>query len=231
MRKIYILAAATAMLFAACDDKPASYDSFELTTAVHDASGAKTHWSASGLFWDNGDKVMINGNIHNISGSGTSWNTTGTQTEAIDDYFYVAYPTGTWDRGTKTVSWNGTKVPLACKGKTNKMTLYPCCAVIKVVGGGYALSFTDSEGNPGTESGAVLTSGTIDVSSATLTGGTEFDYNYEMEPAGDDGDGNGIFVIPMRGNSVSAKLSVDYNETSDVVTLQKGYMYVVDFNK
>lgn len=224
-------AAVAALLLAGCD-KGASYSSFELSTAdFRGADGAKTHWAAKGLFWDAGDAVVINGKRHTINGSGNSWSTSGPKTnpKINDGYFYVAYPYGTMSDDFTTVSgvdFSGGAVPLACKGKTNKLTLYPCCAVIK---SSTYDRLTFPEGwEPG---GMILASGDIDVENHVLKGGVAFDYENGEILAISGSDGNNYFVIPMAGEVVNVKISFGWDNdtvTKRAVELRAGYMYTVD---
>lgn len=228
-------AAVAALLLAGCD-KGASYSSFELSTAdFRGADGAKTHWAAQGLYWDDGNAVVINRTEHTIHGSGSRWYTTGTKTNNIDGYFYVAYPSGPMSEDGTTVSgvdFSGGAVPLACKGKTNKLTLYPCCAVIKIVNRYQFMNFLDANGNPGVVEGDVLVSGSIDVANACVRGNDTIHYSEPFYPVnlGDySGDGYNYFVIPMDGGFLRAKLSFDgWYETNDVVELHAGNMYVIN---
>lgn len=237
MRKntTFMFAAAVAALLLAGCDKGASYSSFELSTAdFRGADGAKTHWAAQGLYWNAGDKVVINGNEHTINGGGSSWHTEGPSTEDIDDYFYVAYPvqnntTMSGDGTTVSgVDFSGGAVPLACKGKTNKLTLYPCCAVIKVSDWVNGIYFYNENGEAGTQDGKVLSEGSIDVVNNTVSGDTEIDYNSPMSPVASI-DGYNYFVIPMDGGAMQAVIDFDYSQqTNGPVELRAGYLYTVD---
>lgn len=231
--RVFMFAAAVAALLLAGCDKGASYSSFELSTAdFRGADGAKIHWAAQGLYWNEGDVVVINGIEHTIHGSGSSWSTSGTKTNNIKGYFYVAYPYGTMsvsDDSTtvtvKNVDFSGGVVPLACKGKTNKLTLYPCCAVIK------SSSYDWLKFPEGCESGGrILASGDIDVANNVLMGGEEIDYDGGIY-AITGSDGNNYFVIPMAGKVVNVKISFGWDNdavTSHAVELRAGYMYTVD---
>lgn len=238
MRKntTFMFAAAVAALLLAGCDKGASYSSFELSTAdFRGADGAKTHWAAQGLYWNEGDVVVINRNAHSIQRGDTCWYTSGPSTDPIGDYyFYVAYPYGTMSTDGTTVSgvdFSGGVVPLACKGKTNKLTLYPCCAVIKIVDNYWTLNFLKADGNtPGVVEGNVLRSGSIDVDSACVRGTDTIHYSESLNPVdlGEYSDGYNYFVIPMDGGVLRAKLSFDGHKTKKVVDLRAGYMYVIN---
>lgn len=222
--KTFMLMAAAALLAAACGEKDQpSFSSFDLTIATHD--GAKVEWADGALWWEsNRDAVLINGVTHTVVGSGTSWHTEGTAVSADDGRFYVAYPAGTYNSASHTASWDGTSVPLACKGQTNKLTLYPCCAVVR--SSSYTtLDLYTAGGDSGCESGMVVGSGTIDISTATLSGSDEITTIEAMTA----GDGYNYFVVSMVGSSVSAVLDFDWGSaTTNLVTLQNGYLYTID---
>lgn len=228
--KIYIaMFAAAALALAACDKPAEGYSSFELSTAVKGADGAKTHWTDKGLFWNSGDAVIINGNRHQLSGSGTSWYTSGESTFPKDDgYFYVAYPEGSMSDDGTTVSgidFSDGTVPLACKGKTNKLTLYPCCAVIKIPDVSIPLNLMLNDGKT-----TVPVSGSIDVENNLVVGDETTDIITNFVTGGDS-----YFIIPMESNSMTATLLI-YNEDGDVnevssneaVTLNNMTLYVVN---
>ncbi len=248
MKKIYI-AMAAALMLAACgkengDVAEQGYDSFVISVAdLGGAGNAKAHWgsaNANGFYWDNEDKVLINGIEHTVhdNGNGT-WTTTGTRVDPIDDgFFYVASYNGRVDDGNPInggrsfgpVVFNG-GIPLACKGKTNKLTLYPCCAVLKVGSSYGGVTFYD--GNPeegasyGTVSGKVLANGYIDINNVCLSGGDEIEYSEPFTMGNENGEG--YIVVPMEGKSVTAWLSFDgWHNSATAVTLEQGYIYVIE---
>lgn len=237
MKKIYI-AMAAALMLAACGKEndgvaEQGYDSFVISVAdLGGAGNAKAHWgSANGFYWDNDDKVLINGIEHTVKGSGNgTWTTTGTRVDPIDNgFFYVASYNGGVDVGNPInggrsfgpVAFDG-GIPLACKGKTNKLTLYPCCAVLKVVNadGDVASLYLSQE---------VPLTGTIDIASATVEGSDYTDAFEEVRGS----DGTVYFVLPMESGSISTTIYIEdgegnYKETPDEVTIQKGCLYEID---
>lgn len=252
MKKIYI-AMAAALMLAACGKEndgvaEQGYDSFVISVAdLGGAGNAKAHWgsaNANGFYWDNGDGVLINGIEHTVnstvnSSGDVTWTTTGTRVDPIDNgFFYVASYNGgvrtdraiNGGRSYGPVNFDG-GIPLACKGKTNKLTLYPCCAVLKVGSSYGGVTFYD--GNPeegascGTVSGKVLAKGIIDINNVCLSGGEEIDYNEPFTMGNENGEG--YIVVPMEGKSVTAWLSFDgwYNSAT-AVTLEQGYIYVIE---
>lgn len=245
MKKIYI-AMAAALMLAACGKEndgvaEQGYDSFVISVAdLGGAGNAKAHWgSANGFYWDDGDKVLINGIEHTVHGSGTgTWTTTGDPVTSIDNgFFYVASYNGGVDVGNPinggrsfgSVDFSDGGIPLACKGKTNKLTLYPCCAVVRSQNYTF-LELFDADGSSyGTVSGRVLRSGNIDIANVCLSGGQEITYEEGIYPAYTDDNGYNYFIIPMEGKSVTAKLKFDWEITTRApVTIQQGYIYDVD---
>lgn len=239
MKKIYI-AMAAALMLAACGKENGGvaeqgYDSFVISVAdLGGAGNAKAHWgsaNANGFYWDNGDKVLINGIEHTVNGSSNgTWTTTGTRVDPIDNgFFYVASYNGEANpdykinggRSYGPVDFDG-GIPLACKGKTNKLTLYPCCAVLKVVNAGsdVATLFLSQE---------VPLAGTIDIASATVQGSDYTDAFEEVQGS----DGTVYFVLPMESGSISTTIYIEdgdgnSKETPDEVTIQKGCLYEID---
>ena len=95
---------------------------------------------------------------------------------------------------------------MACKGKTNKLTLYPCCAVIK------SSTYDRLTFPEGCESGMILAKGDIDVANNVLRGDEEFDYYGGEMSAISDSEGNNYFVIPMANGVVNVKISFESAE-------------------
>ena len=238
MKKIYI-AMAAALMLAACGKEndgvaEQGYDSFVISVAdLGGAGNAKAHWgsaNANGFYWENGDGVLINGIEHTVHGSSNGpWTTTGERVDPIDNgFFYVASYNGVVStdkandgRSYGPVNFDG-GIPLACKGKTNKLTLYPCCAVLKLVnvGSDMATLILSQE---------VPSAGTIDIASATVQGS-----KYTDEISSEVSGGTVYFVLPMESGSISTYISItiddgeNYKETTDEVTIQKGCLYEID---
>lgn len=247
MKKIYI-AMAAALMLAACGKEndgvaEQGYDSFVISVAdLGGAGNAKAHWgsaNANGFYWDDGDGVLINGIEHTVHGSSNgTWTTTGTRVDPIDNgFFYVASYNGAVStdkandgRSYGPVDFSDGGIPLACKGKTNKLTLYPCCAVVRSASYSH-LDLYDADYNKGTASGRVLASGNIDIANVCLSGGEEIDYENGIDATyTDENTGYNYFIIPMEGKSVTAMLEFDWGmqTTSAPVTIQQGYIYDVD---
>lgn len=239
MKKIYI-AMAAALMLAACGKEndgvaEQGYDSFVISVAdLGGAGNAKAHWGSenpNGFYWDDGDdNVLINGIQHTVhdNGNGT-WTTTGYTVAPDNGFFYVASYNGDAvvsnsrnDGHAYAVESFDGGIPLACKGKTNKLTLYPCCAVLKVVNAGsdVATLFLSQE---------VPLAGTIDIASATVQGSDYTDAFEEVQGS----DGTVYFVLPMESGSISTTISIEdgdgnSKETPDEVTIQKGCLYEID---
>lgn len=226
-----VLSVVGAMAASGCG-KDEGYSSFELTPSVNSTDGRKADWSGNGLFWHTGDQVSINGYTHTVNISGSLWITTGVHVNAEDDgNFYIAFPSGSgYSSSSHTVggiSITGNVVPLSCVGSTNKLTLYPCCAVLKLegMGGDATVELTDEPyGSPV----MVPTSGSIDIAGNCITGGSD----YENVLSGVEVGGSTYVVVPMTGNSLRAALTIFdenyYGETTEAVTLRKGYLYIID---
>lgn len=238
MKKIYIAMAAALMLVACGKENDGvaeqGYDSFVISVAdLGGAGNAKAHWgsaNANGFYWDNEDKVLINGIQHTVHGSGNGpWTTTGSKVDPDDGFFYVASYNGdavvsnsrNGGRAYAVESFGG-GIPLACKGKTNKLTLYPCCAVLKLVNVGSDMATLIL-------SQKVPSAGTIDIASATVQGS-----KYTDEISSEVSGGTVYFVLPMESGSISTYISItiddgeNYKETTDEVTIQKGCLYEID---
>lgn len=227
----------TALLMTACDKEPQGFDSFILNTAdFNDANGSKATWNASGYWWESGDNVYINGETHSISYDGSTWKThlendlneDGVTAPESGKYnvVYVGGAQADYSDGVYgPVEFDGTFVPLAISGNTNRMTLYPCCAVIRSSSSGYVKLDIPAGG------GTVLTKGYINSSSATLSAtGESEDVTTEISASLSDEEGNNYFIIPMEGSVVRAQLTFDGREdpTNGPVEIRKGILYIID---
>lgn len=237
-------AAVAALLLAGCDKEQQGYDSFILDIAgFSGADGSKAYWDGSGFWWTNtenasdGDFVKINGDVHQIFRDGDQWKTRKTNTEdgnftdPVNDQYYIAYAgdaTGgmVWDSGSKRygpVTFDGTIVPLARSGSGNRMTLDPCCAVIKMAKDTYGekISFD-------VVSGKICSAGFIDPANLCIVNGTAL--TVSISPCSNNkDDGYDYYIIPIEGNSVTCTISTDWgSETSEPKTLRKGYVYVIN---
>lgn len=249
---------AGSFLFGACDKHdsasdpaPNSYSEFFINPpSFNTPSGSKVYWDDDGLWWSpSGDLVLINGKQYEITKGtdpntgATQWKTTGgQQTSRVDGNFYCCYigqaiQAPTWD-DTNKIYHNvdlTNIVPLVGESRDNKMTLKPCCAVLKIIN----LDRT-------------ITSITFPLSSSE-----KFPFKGDLDPVNDlivnpasqknvfssiapDANGTAYVIMPMAVNSCTTtnKVSFKYKEggttitktTRSAVTINKGYVYVIDFS-
>lgn len=238
MKKIYFVIAAVAMMMAGCE-KQADNDkvvnginSFELNIqGFGNPSGAKTRWDDAGLWWEEGDELVINDVIYSVGrrDDGTWIATTESTTgaEAVGSLYYVAYPsTGVVTGSVSTahtygpIDFDGTTIPMAAVTSTNSITLYPCCAVLKMATGVYgeSISFTDVDGK-------ICSSGTIDIESKTIISGTSIEDNALSPVTVGDYD---YYIVPMEGESVTCTIVTDWGLSAENKELRKGVIYKID---
>ncbi len=210
------------------------------------ASDAKTHWYNDVFWWDDGDNVVINGYVFKVVEKvGGGWKATIDETEtqgfgSIDNFYYLAYPydgsSARFNRESKTygpIIFDGSVVPLAAITDSNKMTLTPCCAVLKGVSGNVYFYNGDPNagGEPGCVDGHVLKKGMINISSKTLQADLDVHPEYELDYENEQlSNNNGYIIVPMLGESVTAWLYFEDEDlwTSHEVTLEKGRIYVIN---
>lgn len=250
--RVFMFAAAVAaLLLAGCDKEQQGYDSFILDIAgFSGADGSKASWNNSGFWWTNtenasdGDYVRINGDVHQIFRAGNQWKTRKINTEdgnvtapVNNDQYYIAYAGNGektlnlgWDEDSKLygpVVFDSTIVPLARSGSGNKMTLDPCCAVIKITTGfAGSLSFDDVDG-------MICSEGKISPAEAVITDGSSLldTDDPAIYPCAKNIDGYDYFIIPMEGSSVTCKIITDNGDETAAKTLRKGVLYVVNVSE
>ena len=207
-----------------------SMNSFDLNIqGFSDASGAKTHWDDAGLWWneDGSDYLVINGVSFQVKKDGDGWKANSTDGVGPDNgSFYVAYPYNgsVYDRDNHTygpVAFDGKTIPLAAVTTSNSITLWPCCAVLKIATGAYGekISFTDVDGK-------ICISGTIDIESKTIINGTSIGENTELAPV-TVGDYD-YYIVPMEGESVTCTIVTDWGLSAENKELRKGVIYKID---
>ena len=255
-RIMFAALAMTALIMTACNKEPQSFSSFILNTSdLRTPNGTKAHMDASVYWWeeDGSDVVRINGEQHMIykNGETETWMTQGNRVYKVNDRFYVAYAgdqTGDmdWDDvnykyGTadNAVSFDGTFVPLAIAGTSNRLTLYPCCAMIKTNRFDTHVEFykespqVNENAEAGTTDGNILASGLIvpgDNANTCVLEGEDYATGVDALPGN---DGYHYFVIPIKGNTpVKGWLMFDYDNDEDhvshvEVTIEKGKLYVI----
>ena len=208
-------------------------NSFDLNIqGFSDASGAKTHWDDAGLWWDEegSDYLVINGVSFQVKKDGDKWKAISTDGVGPDDNkFYVAYPyngSSVYDRDNHTygpVEFDGETIPLAAVTTSNSITLWPCCAVIKVKNCEWAdISFDDIR------SGAAYSVGTIDISTHSIIDGDEETY---FGSGITDDNNNAYIAIPLGPDGIEATFTICGNSTQEPHKLVNGGLYVVDFSK
>lgn len=258
---LYILAVLVgSLLFGACDKHdsasdpaPNSYSEFFINPpSFNSISGAKVYWDDDGLWWSpSGDLVLINGNQYEIikgtdpNTHATQWKTVGgLRTEKVNDNFYCCYigqdpQTTTWDVNNKIYhNVNLTNiVPLVGESRDNKMTLKPCCAVLKFI------NLTDTVNSisfPLIAGTKFRLSGDLDPVHALVKNtpsGTQYNVN-SFQNVYPDANGTAYVVMPMSADSYTTNNKVTFKfkqkgtkQTNGPVTINKGYIYVIDYSQ
>ena len=252
---LYILAVLVGSLFfGACDkhdsaSDPDSYSEFIFKSpSFNSISGAKVYWDDDGLWWStSGDLVLINGTQYQIikgtdpNTGATQWKTEGgLRTFKVDDNFYCCYigqttQSTTWDVDNKiyhNVDLTNI-VPLVGESRDNLMTLKPCCAVLKIINLDRDISKIVI---PVTLANKFPYSGDIDpVNALVANPGNKKSQFDNIAPI----NSTAYVILPMVCNSITTtgQLVFQYKEggttitkkTRSAVTINKGYIYVIDF--
>lgn len=252
---LYILAVLVgSLLFGACDkhdsaSDPDSYSEFIFKSpSFNSISGAKVYWDDDGLWWSpSGDLVLINGTQYAIikgtdpNTGATQWKTVGgLQTFKVDDNFYCCYigqapQSPTWDVDNKIYHNVNLEniVPLVGESRDNLMTLKPCCAVLKIINLDRDISKIVI---PVTLANKFPYSGDIDpVNALVANPGNKKNQFDNIAPI----NSTAYVILPMVCNSITTtgQLVFQYKEggttitkkTRSTVTINKGYIYVIDF--
>lgn len=207
-----------------------SMNSFDLNIqGFSDASGAKTHWSDAGLWWneDGSDYLVINGVSFQVKKDVDGWKAISTDGVGPDNgNFYVAYPYNDGARYSNhiygPITFSKTTVPLASVSNTNSLTLYPCCAVIKL-NESKKISFTITEGQ-------IATGGYIDTQSKTIINPTGTTNSIALKSYMQEADGYYYYVVPIVGERLVCS-QIKFGTTSTTaasITLEKGKIYKVN---
>ncbi len=257
---LYILAVLVgSLLFGACDKHdsasdpaPNSYSEFFINPpSFNTPSGSKVYWDDDGLWWSpSGDLVLINGTqFQIIKGNGNQWKTQSTESgeehidvEPRDGVFYCCY-IGQEPQNSSLVKEDGrylyrgvnfdTIVPLVGVSEDNKMTLKPCCAVLKIINLDRDISKIVI---PVTLANKFPYSGDIDpVNALVANPGNKKSQFDNIAPI----NSTAYVILPMVCNSITTtgQLVFQYKEggttitkkTRSAVTINKGYIYVIDF--
>lgn len=245
-RFMFVALAIAALLMTACNKEPQGFDSFIINTGdFNDANGSKAHWDDAGYWWesDSTDYVLINGDVHYIYREGTNtWKTHSESTtyKAKNGKYNVVYAgpemsSSDWDEDDcvfNGVTFSNSFVPMVAADNSNRLTLDPCCAVIR--GNFSDIAFFDGNpengGSNGTVSGQIWAEGSLDPANKTIIGTTEIDYSYLQATAhGNVEDGYMNYVILPLSDSVKAWLQFDMGtNTTHAVTLKRGVIYTVN---
>ena len=242
------------LFFGACDkhdsaSDPDSYSEFIFKSpSFNSISGAKVYWDDDGLWWStSGDLVLINGTQYQIikgtdpNTGATQWKTEGgLRTFKVDDNFYCCYigqttQSTTWDVDNKiyhNVDLTNI-VPLVGESRDNLMTLKPCCAVLKIINLDRDISKIVI---PVTLANKFPYSGDIDpVNALVANPGNKKSQFDNIAPI----NSTAYVILPMVCNSITTtgQLVFQYKEggttitkkTRSAVTINKGYIYVIDF--
>ena len=227
-----MIAAMAGILVASCgreDITPGAYDSFYLY-GPNLCNTSKMVFDNQGLWWTAGDHIFVNGKDHEVLTDGEgNWRTHGTQVSSHNGKFYVGIPLDPiahWDEinclyGPYNFT-SGDIVPLAIASSTNRLTLWPCCAVIRSTQYDYAY-ITVTNGKIATY-GYIQPGETLAQCNITLGGdGTDLDNGDWFAIGGSDGAY--YFVLPIVDDEVEAILDFGSEVTPNPVVLKKGYFY------
>lgn len=254
---LYILAVFVgSLLFGACDKHDSASDPipnscsefFFTAPAFNSPSGSKVYWNDDGLWWDeSGDLVLINGTQLEIYKAGdTVWKTRGGSAPVahLNHNYYCCYigqdpQTTTWDENNKIYhNVNLTNiVPLVGESRDNKMTLKPCCAVLKFI------NLTDTVNSisfPLIAGTKFRLSGDLDPVHALVKNtpsGTQYNVN-SFQNVYPDANGTAYVIMPMSADSYTTNNKVTFKfkqkgtkQTNGPVTINKGYIYVIDYSQ
>ena len=212
MKKIYFVIAAVAMMMAGCEKQAENekvvdgINSFELNIqGFSDANNVSFRVIKDGDTW----KAISTDGVGPDNGN-----------------FYVAYPytdgAGYSNHIYGPITFSNTTVPLASVSNTNSLTLYPCCAVIKL-NASKKISFTITEGQ-------IATGGYIDTQSKTIINPTGTTTSIALKSYMQEADGYYYYVVPIVGERlVCSKIKFGTTSTTAAsITLEKGKIYKVD---
>lgn len=217
--------------------------------------GSKVSLNSQGAWWEEGDYILVNGHLFMLKRDGDVWKALKqtdpmTQVLPVNGHFYCCY---VGKSRQTTVSWDAVNcrysnvdysdmIPLAVATTSNKMIMYPCCAVIGMAFpmefAGETNAYVDIDYDGSETNGIVGADCTIvpmDDNTTSIILGDEGDTYRAFEV---NAEGRAYMVIPMLGNSVRINQIVfhvgdDVTYTagrngSDVV-LQKGKWMNINF--
>ena len=262
---LYILAVLVgSLLFGACDKHdsasdpaPNSYSEFFINPpSFNSPSGSKVYWDDDGLWWSpyGDDLVLFNGTqFQIIKGDGNQWKTRSTESEEerddvgpIDGVFYCCYigqdpQTFSLEKEDGRYLYRGVNfaniVPLVGASEDNKMTLKPCCAVLKFINLTDTVTSISFNFPLGTR---FRLSGDLDPAQALVVNtpnGTAYNVD-SFKDVYPDANGTAYVIMPMSANSYTTNNKVTFKfkqkgtkKTNGPVTIIKGYIYVIDYSQ
>lgn len=234
-----------------------------------DENGSKVYLQytdlASSLIYEEGDQVYINGHAFTLVQDG-GWRAISSDGDPITGKrFLVTYVDGAvshFDSAAGTYLFNlNTTLSSSAHNKIilggvaenagdYVIKLKPACAILRINTGGAGASWTYAK--VGFEANKVPKTGTINVSDRTLgasgsdyltgvtSGGSGQFLNMRYSNPSSTGEDDYWYVaIPIKGNSVTTTLYLEWNDgsttvqrkTQSPVTLQKGYVYTLGTNR
>lgn len=234
LKRTMIMTALAGMLLASCvreNVEPMSYDRFYLNPPQF-CGDSKLSFDHNGLWWEGGEMICINGKDHLLVSEDGVWHTEGEPVERVNGKFYVGISPAEWDPSALRYGpYNFVDdqiIPLAIAGTTNRLTLWPCCAVIRTTQ--YRELILED-----IWSGAVARSGFVypgeSLASCRIVTGEDPISPGEVLEAIDGEDGAYYFVLPIVGDEdFEAILTFEtfdweYVTTPDAVVIKKGYFY------
>lgn len=228
LKRTMIMTALAGVLMASCvreNVEPESYDRFYLNPPQF-CGDSKLTFDHNGLWWVGGDMICINGKDHELFNENGVWHTEGEPVESVNGKFYVGISPAEWvEDSLRYGPYNFVDdqiIPLAIAGTTNRLTLWPCCAVIRSMQYDYAY--------------ITVTNGAIAKYGYIRPGETLAQCNIVLGDDGEDlgegdwqaisgDDGANYFVLPIVGDEVDVMLDFGEEITPNPVRLQKGYFY------
>lgn len=260
LHKYLLCAVATALMFSACEkasgesEPPAVEQEGYNCFVVHEPTfttpnGAKVSLDQDGAWWENGDKILVNGEKFSIaySPSDNTWYANKVddpqeRVQPIDGGFYILYLGDNeeveWDEDDRiytNVNFKNISVPLTAKTNSNHIVLTPCCAVL-------ALSFAEED----TEGYMSITEGEAPIPAIGSVSPAEGCIKSMDESWGDFGwvdfttDGSGFhrIVIPILGESVTVEgIQFGIGDRTYTtaegrpITIEKGKFYNFNFRQ
>ncbi len=230
LKRTMIMTALAGVLMASCvreNVEPESYDRFYLNPPQF-CGDSKLSIDHNGLWWDGLDVIYINGKDHVLFNENGVWHTEGEPVESVNGKFYVGISPAEWDESALRYGpYNFVDdqiIPLAIAGTTNRLTLWPCCAVIRTTQY-QELILEDIWSGAVARSGYVYPGESL-ASCRIVTEEDPFGPGESLYPIVGE-DGAYYFVLPIVGDEdFEAILNFDWDVTTlDAVVIKKGYFY------